>query len=99
MEESKMKIPSKAEWERNEFLDARKRQMANKPKQDDLPPGFTMNDLIIIEPDENEILCDTCNDLIETPTVHVVNFGRRAVCEMCYTKYFEHAPLEWSEEQ
>lgn len=43
---------------------------------------------IIIESGD-DILCDNCNDAIDTPFIHLVEFGRRVVCQACWESWYK----------
>lgn len=77
-----MNIPEHELWTRTEFLDARKRQteaFKNQPREE------FWGEVIVVDAGE-EIICDTCNDLIETPYVHLVDYGKRVNCDRCYER-------------
>lgn len=95
-------VPSKDFWSRDEFLAARKKQMEAHAKgetdcicKDPDSPFFGAEE-IVMDPGD-EIICDSCNANIDTPVITLVQFGRRAVCDECYKRWYKDEPLEYRE--
>jgi hypothetical protein len=76
-----MNPPWYSAWNRNEFLLARNRQY-QAAMADYAAEGSPKNQ-IIVQPPEDEIICDDCNAEIITQVVHLVRQGSWAVCEEC----------------
>ena len=81
-------IPNKAFWGRAEFLQARQLQYEAAIKRPTEPGEY------IMEPDE-DVICDWCNALIEDPMINLVDFGSRAVCDVCYQKHYAKEPMKY----
>lgn len=82
-------IPSMETWDREVFLQARAKQIA---AAEEMYRG--REDVILSEPGD-EIVCDWCNANIEGPTVQLVDFGGRAVCDDCYSRHYARSEVKY----
>ncbi len=90
-------VPSIDEWTREEFLAARAAQHSC--------PGLNHIEELLMsagQPYEvhtinpgNLIVCDGCNCKIETPTILLVEFGRKVNCAACFLEYHANEPVVW----
>lgn len=94
-----MKIPSTDLWSREEFLSARNKQAEAARNQELHPLGKLVGkkvELIVIDMG-NKVVCDSCNVEIVTKHIRLVAYGRRAVCDDCFTAWYADEPLTFRE--
>ncbi len=80
-------IPSIDFWFRQEFLDARDKQMAAQIMADMAnPPTETVHYI----DGGDDVVCDNCNSDIpdDGELLNLVEFGRRVVCDKCYQRWY-----------
>lgn len=82
-----MIIPSVDFWEREEFLAARKEQLAFAKKNS--------SKAVIFIDTGDDVICDTCNAEILDQMINLVEFGRRVNCDACYQKYYAKEPVKY----
>lgn len=81
-------VPSQCTWGLEEFIHARYKQFEAAKDQPPHPLEEVFDTLIVIQPDD-EVACDSCNSTIATPQIHMVEFGRRVVCEKCWQAWYQ----------
>lgn len=68
---------------RKKFLEERKKHTAAALKE-----AEGRDDMIVIDAGD-DVVCDACNDLIETDLLRVVHGGAWIVCEKCFPNHKE----------
>lgn len=75
--------PETQDWNRSDFLSARRRQ-TEAAKKVPARTGFTR---IVIDAGD-EIICDFCSDGIDDETIHLVRRGKSVACNKCFKEKF-----------
>lgn len=88
----RLSIPSQDYWTREEFLRARWAQYEFALKHPHKIPGFEDCEPIILNLHE-DIICDVCSDAIDSPFIHLVDFGRRVVCQNCWVRKYKNEKI------
>jgi hypothetical protein len=85
-------IPSTDIWDRREFLNARKAQLQSMRPIDPYPlKGIHVHVLDV----GDQILCDACDMDINTPTVRLVEYGRKVMCAACFMRWHAGTPVTY----
>ena len=87
-----MKIPSKDTWTREEFIEARRRQLL-ADKRNNAAARFGLKVTYVDMGDK--ILCDSCGAEITTKLINLVEYGRRVACTKCFNKSYASEPIKY----